>query len=124
MTRNSVKHAHVGDAGTVMVDALVAVVIASLMAAICLTSLQISRRADTAAQADRKARLLLQALMETTPRTPGVYSGKTDGMTYAVTVTEQRTDSTRLCAVRAEAGQKGRVWRLEGTRWCDREALS
>ena len=107
-----------------MVDGLVAVVIVSLMAAICLTSLQISRRAATAAQVDRQARLLLQMLMETTPRTPGVYSGNAGGMTYAVTVTEQKTDNMRMCAVRAEAGQKGRVWRLEGTRWCDREALS
>lgn len=107
-----------------MVDALVAVVIVSLMAAICLTSLQISRRAATAAQVDRQARLLLQMLMETTPRTPGVYSGKAGSMTYAVAVTEQKTDNMRMCAVRAEAGQKGRVWRLDGTRWCGRGKLS
>jgi len=104
-----------------MVDALVAVVIVSMMAAICLTSLQISRRATTAAQADRQARLLLQTLMETTPRTPGVYSGKAGGLSYAVTVAEQKTDRMRLCALRAEANQKGRNWRLEGTRWCDKE---
>lgn len=111
------------DAGTAMVDALIAVVIVSLMAAICLTTLQLSRRAATGAQADRAARLLLQTLMETTPRTPGVHSGKSGGMTYTVTVTEQKTRGMRLCAMRAEAVQKGRAWRLEGTRWCDREPL-
>ena len=121
MWKRAIKGRQEGDAGTVMVDALIAVVIISLMAAICLTTLQISRRAATAAKADRQARLLVQTLMETTPRTPGVYTGKAGGITYAVTVTEHKTDSMRLCAVRAEAGQKGRNWRLEGTRWCDKE---
>lgn len=109
------------DAGTAMVDALIAMVIVSLTVAMCLATLKISRRASFAAQTDQKARLLLQTLIETTPRTPGVYSGKRDGMIYAVTVTEQKARGVRQCALRAEASQKGRAWQLEGTRWCDQE---
>jgi hypothetical protein len=106
-----------------MVDALIAVVIVSLMVAICLASLQISRRAATAAQAERKARLTLQTIMESTPRTPGTYSGKANGMTYSVTVAEQKTDGARMCALHAEVRWAGRIRRLGGVRWCDREAL-
>ena len=112
------------DAGTVMVDALVAVVIVSMMAAICLTSLQISRRTAIDAQTERKARLVLQTILETTARTPGIYSGKSDGMPYSVTVTERKTDGGCMCVLSAEVRQGGRIWRLEGTRWCDREVLS
>lgn len=105
-----------------MVDALIAVVIVSLMAAICVTTLQISRRSENGVTSDRKARLLLQTLVETTPRLPGLYSGKSGGLPYTVMVSEQKTDGARLCVLRAEAGGGVRIRRLEATRWCDEEA--
>ena len=105
-----------------MVDALIAVVIVSLMAAICVTTLQISRRSEKGVTADGKARLLLQTLVETTPRLPGIYSGKSGGLPYSVTVSEQKTDGVRLCVLRAEAGAGARRRHLEATRWCDEEA--
>ena len=103
-----------------MVDALVAVVVVSMMAAVCLASLQMSRRAMVAAATERKARLVLQMLMDTTPHRVGVYTGARDGLRFSVDVRAQTVGQVVLCQIGAEVHQAKRVWRLEGTRWCDR----
>jgi hypothetical protein len=124
MLQNHFERRQDSETGTIMVDALVAVIIVSLMVALCLASLRISRHASAAARAERNARLALQTLVEVTPRTPGIYTGKAGTMPYSVTVTQQKTEGIRLCVLHAQIGQDSRIWRLEATRWCARETLS
>ena len=112
---------HHGDEGTIMVDALVAVIIVSLMAAVCVATLQISRRAMTRAKQDRVARLTLQTLMEATPHRPGSHNGSLNGLRYAVVVSETKTAGARLCQLHVDVTGAKRTYRLDGTRWCDRE---
>lgn len=105
-----------------MVDALVCVVIISLMIAACMVSLSIARRNFVAMQQDRQARLTLQAVIETVPRIPGDYQGQRDGLRYKVVVTEEKARDARLCGFRAEITTRtvpGRTYALKATRWCD-----
>lgn len=109
------------DAGTIMVDALVAVVIVSLMIAACVLSLNLSHRLAAQTRQARQARLLLTALLETVPHAPGAYSGTRGGLSYQVTI---RVDGdSGLCRVDAET-TGARVFRMTATRWCQVETAA
>jgi hypothetical protein len=107
------------EAGTIMVDALVAVVIVSLMIAACLVSLNLSHRLSAEARQTRQARLVLTALLEVAPHVPGQYNGTRDGLPYRVTVTAD--GDSNLCRIEAETVGR-RVYRLRASRWCHAEA--
>lgn len=109
------KRSESDDAGTIMVDALVCVVIVSLMIAACVLSLNLSHRLSAEARQLRQARLVLAARLEIVPRVPGQYGGTQDGVAYRVAVAPDGQGG--LCRIRAETTGR-RVYRLEATRWC------
>jgi len=108
-----------GDEGTIMVDALVAVVIISLMIAMCTTAIGIAAHAWRHARETRQAEATLSALIDSTPRVAGNYAGIRDGFRYKVAVEEQKTLLSRYCLLHAEV-MAGRVYQLDAARWCDR----
>jgi hypothetical protein len=112
------------DDGTIMVDALVAVVVASLMIAVCLTSLNLSRRMSLAATDARQAQLTLRTLIETIPARPGHYSGNRDGMTYAAQVSKVMEHDVPLCSIDLALTKGKRSWRLKAMRWCLKDAVA
>lgn len=101
-----------------MVDALVAVVVASLMIAVCLASLNLSRRMTTGAQDTRQAHLTLQTLIETTPAKAGHSEGRRDGMAYIVDVKSHKDHDVLLCELDLSVSKGKHRWLLQGTRWC------
>ena len=107
-----------GDEGTVMVDALVAVVIISLMIAMCTTAIGIAAHAWRHARETRQAQITLAALIAITPRTAGKYSGTRDGFRYTVDVAEQKTQLSRYCTLHAQVSAS-RSYGLDAARWCD-----
>lgn|GEM_PF-4690739 len=108
------------EAGFVLVDTLTAVTVISLVLAICLVTVKAAGASAHSAQTVTEARLLLTSLMETTPRTPGVYQGVRGDMSYQVTVTDSKLNDVRLCRLEAAVRphKKSRTYRLAGTRWC------
>jgi|SRR6185312_7468580 len=106
-----------GDDGTIMIDALVAVVIISLMIAMCTGAIQISAHAWRHARETRQARVTLAALVASTPRIAGQYSGVRDGFRYKVSVEEQKTALSRFCTLRAQVTGI-RSYQLDVVRWC------
>jgi hypothetical protein len=113
-----------GEGGFIMVDALVGVTIIALMIAVCLGTVKIARHFSQTAADMRDATVLLSTLMETTPRIVGVHDGKSGGMTYHVQVDDEVSDGFHLCLIKASVRPRpaGRVYRLNGARWCDRVA--
>ncbi len=107
-----------GDEGTIMVDALVAVVIISLMIAMCTTAMGLAGRAGRHARETRQAQATLAALVATTPRIAGRYAGVRDGFHYAVTVEEQKTTLSRFCVLHARVTGT-RAYQLDAARWCN-----
>ena len=107
-----------GDEGTIMIDALVAVIIISLMIAMCTGAIQISAHAWRHARETRQARVTLAALVASTPRTAGQYSGARDGFRYTVSVEEQKTPLSRVCTLHAKVTGI-RSYELDAARWCD-----
>ena len=105
------------DEGTIMVDALVAVVIISLMIAMCTTAIQIAAHAGRHARETRQAGATLAAVIDTTPRIAGTYSGTRDGFRYKVEVEEQKTSISRYCLLHAQVSAT-RSYRLDAARWC------
>ena len=103
-----------------LVDTLVAVVVISLVLSVCLITVRIASATARNAQDATEARMLLSGLMESTPRTSGIYSGTTGTMAYSVAVTEIELNSVRLCRLDASVRPKSkhRAYRLTGTRWC------
>ncbi len=108
-----------GDEGTIMVDALVAVVIISLMIAMCTTAIHIASHAWRNSRQTRQAQATLAGLIDSTPRTVGLYTGVKDGFRYKVAVAEQKTQVSRYCTLHAEI-VAGRTFSLDAARWCDR----
>ncbi len=108
-----------GDEGTIMVDALVAVVIISLMIAMCMSAIHIAGHAWRHSKQTRQAEATLAYLIESTPRRPGQYVGTRDGFAYKVSVEEQKTPISRYCVVQAVV-TSGRSYSLDAARWCDR----
>jgi len=108
------------DAGFIMLDALTGVVIVSLMMAVCLATVKITRSQARAAADMKDAKALLSSLMETTPRTPGSYAGKSGGLSYAVEVTETSIGDSHLCEIAAsvKSALHAHIYHLTGTRWC------
>ncbi len=106
------------DQGTIMVDALVAVVIISLMIAMCTGAIQIAAHAWRHAREMRQARVTLAALIATTPRAAGEYAGARDGFRYVVTVEEEKTPISRFCMLHAKV-TGARSYHLDAARWCD-----
>jgi len=102
-----------------MVDALVAVVIISLMIAMCTTAIEIAGHAWRHARETRQAQVTLATLIDSTPRVAGNYAGSRDGFHYKVAVEEQKTPISRYCLVHAEV-MASRDYRLDAARWCDR----
>lgn len=113
------------DAGFIMVDALVGAVIVSLMIAVVLATLRISQNHLRTISEMRQAQVLLQSLMETTPRTTGTYDGRTERFSHSVGVSEEGGTGAKLCALKAQATSRTRkrTYRLEGVRWCAQGAL-
>ncbi len=107
------------DEGTIMIDALVAVVIISLMIAMCSTTIHIAVHAWRNSRQTRQAQATLAALIDSTPRTAGQYTGVRDGFRYKVEVGEQKTLFSRYCTLHAEV-MVGRTFSLDAARWCDR----
>jgi hypothetical protein len=106
-----------GDEGTIMVDALVAVVIISLMVAMCTGAIQIAAHAWRHARETRQAGITLAALIDSTPRVSGTYTGTRDGFRYKVAVEEQKTSLSRYCLLHAEVAADRR-YGLDAARWC------
>ncbi len=101
-----------------MVDALVAVVIVSLMLSIALMTHRIGMAQSRTGQTMAQASVTLDRLMETTPRSEGLYRGQMDGFSYLVTVREDRVDDMSLCRLKAEVRRENASYVLSGTRWC------
>ncbi|EGF92855.1 hypothetical protein ABI_12930 [Asticcacaulis biprosthecium C19] len=112
------------EGGIIMVDALVAVVIVSLMIAICLGTLKITRGLSRSALDNREAAVALAAAVEAVPRAVGHYHGSLGQFVYEAKVEEDKVQGLRLCRIEASlrTRPKGRVHRLSATRWCDRHA--
>ena len=110
------------EAGFVLVDTLTAVTVISLVVAVCLVTVNVSGANARNAQTVTQARLLLTSLMETTPRSLGVYHGIQGDMSYEVNVTEAALNDVHLCLLDAAVTprKKGRIYHLSGTRWCAR----
>ena len=108
-----------------MVDALIGVVIASMMIVIVLTTLRLSQNQLRQAEDRQAARVLLQSLLETTPRVAGSYIGQKPQFSYRVEVREEGGDQ-KICVLSANVTSLAnkRTYHLEGTRWCARPALS
>jgi hypothetical protein len=106
----------------VLVDTLTAVTVISLVLAVCLVTVKVAGASARNAQTSTEARLLLASLMETTPRSPGLYHGVQGDMAYQVNVTETELNDVRLCRLDAAVTprKKGRIHHLTGTRWCAR----
>ncbi len=107
------------DEGTIMVDALVAVVIISLMIAMCMSAINIASQAWRNSRQMRQAEATLAYLIDSTPRRPGQYAGTRDGFRYKVAVEEQKTLISRDCRMHAVI-TSGRSYSLDAARWCDR----
>lgn len=105
-----------------LVDTLTAVTVISLVLAVCLVTVKVAGASARGAQTSTQASVLLKSLMETTPRSPGLYSGIQGDMSYQVNVTESELNDVRLCRLDAAVTprKKGRVYHLSGTRWCAR----
>lgn len=103
-----------------LIDTLTAVTVISLVLAVCLVTVKVAGASARSAQTATDARVLLTSLMETTPRTPGIYRGVRGDMTYQVNVTESKFNDVPLCRLNAAVmpRKKGRTYHLAGTRWC------
>ncbi len=106
-----------------MVDALVAVVIISLMIAMCTTAIGIAAHSWRHARETRQAQVTLAALIDSTPRVAGNYTGTRDGFRFKVAVEEQKTLLSRYCLLHAQV-TAGRSYQLDAARWCDRAGMA
>lgn len=108
------------DGGFMMVDALVGTVIIALMITVCLATLKISRTLSQTAADAKGAQAVLTAVMETTPRVTGDYSGRSGEFSYRVQVKKQTFNTITFCQLNASAvrGDGHHTYRLTGTRWC------
>ncbi|MDV6331310.1 hypothetical protein [Asticcacaulis sp. 201] len=103
-----------------MVDAMVAVAIISLLIGICIGSANIIQKYTRTTTETNDARVLLTALLETSPRVPGVYRGQNAGMRYDVQVAAETVSEFHVCRIDAavHSAKTNKVYRLTGMRWC------
>ena len=109
------------EGGFVLVDALTALVVLSLVLTVCIVTVRISLTASRTTSDAREAHVLLSSLLETTPRQTGVYQGVSGVFSYRTRVADEVVNNVHLCRIDAtvQAKRRTRVYRLSGTRWCE-----
>ncbi|MFZ4602919.1 MAG: hypothetical protein ACOYM8_10725 [Caulobacterales bacterium] len=108
--------------GFVVLDALFAVVVASLAVAICLETLRLGRGFGKRAEEQRRAAAELEIAMLLDAR-PGVKSYTVvRGFERRVSVIEEAYRGRKVCRVRVDVqgGGDRRTYSVEGVRWCSR----
>lgn len=110
-----------GDSGFVLVDALTALVVLSLVLTVCIVTVRISLTASRSTSEAREAHVLLSSLLETTPRQSGIYQGTSGVFSYRTRVADSEINNVHLCHIDAtvQAKKRTRAYRLSGTRWCE-----
>ncbi|WP_140986907.1 hypothetical protein [Asticcacaulis tiandongensis] len=105
-----------------MVDALIGVMISSLMLGIVLTALSLSGQYSQTASRQSEALLVAQKLFAVLPRQVGDYSGTEGKMIYQAGVREEKFGPQVLCRINLtlKPVRSAQTYRFEGLRWCHR----
>ena len=112
-----------GKAGFAAVDALVALAIFATTIALVLRCVDTARHIALAAAETRRANVLGQYLLESSPKAAGSWAGRSDGFVWRINVTNSTVDNQpqiRLCrqSVGLRAAGSGRRYGLATTQIC------